>query len=96
MPSAHYPREPLSQVHSTTPTADWQRAHSQPVRRRLGRRWEKPMATFGPSTARNEAVRCAVCHGRIMMPAFVILRGVMMCYSCERLQGAEFRDADAA
>ena len=51
------------------------------------------MATVEPSATRNEAVRCAVCRGRITLPDFVILRGVMMCYVCERLQGAEFRDA---
>jgi hypothetical protein len=49
-------------------------------------------AWVAPATS-NRPVFCAVCHKPIVMPSFVILRGVMMCYSCERLQGAEFRDA---
>jgi hypothetical protein len=53
------------------------------------------MAPIKPSASPNEIVRCAVCHGRITMPDFVILRGLMMCYACERLQVAE-RGEDSA
>ena len=45
------------------------------------------MATVQPSPARNEVVHCGVCRELIVMPAFVILRGVMMCPACERVQG---------
>jgi hypothetical protein len=47
------------------------------------------MATVEPSASPNEIVRCAVCHGRITMPDFVILQGALMCYACEGLQAAE-------
>ena len=45
------------------------------------------MATVQPSPTRNEVVHCGVCRELIVMPAFVILRGVMMCPACERVQG---------
>ena len=45
------------------------------------------MATVQPLPPRNEVVHCGVCRALIVMPAFVILRGVMMCPACERVQG---------
>ena len=45
------------------------------------------MATVQPSPMRREVVHCGVCRELIVMPAFVILRGVMMCPACERVQG---------
>jgi len=53
-----------------------------------GKRQTRPRNEEAPGAASTlgHDVRCSVCCTRIVMPSFVVLRGVLMCFVCERAQ----------